>query len=199
MATTLPTAVMTIDEFCAWANRPENADRMFELDRGRVVEVPPPKQGHGLFNWLVIRLLTDYVTRRGSGYLLTNDTGIIVGRNPDTLRGADVILFLRQLRAEDVRPTYVEDVPDLIVEVLSPTDRPNQVTRRVGQYLHRGIPLVWVIDPEDRTLTVYRPNELPRVLDESDELTGNGVLPDFRCRVADLFALPGQPPATPQP
>ena len=55
----------------------------------------------------------------------------------------------------------------------------------------RGVALVWLADPEDRSVTIHRPNEFPKVLDETDELTGDGVLPDFRCRVADLFTLPG--------
>jgi Uma2 family endonuclease len=191
---TVSTPKMTAEEFFDWANRPENEGRLFELDRGEVVEMPPPKKGHGFLNWIVTKLLTEYVTRRGSGFLLTNDTGIIVERDPDTLRGADIMLYLRQPRPDDLQPHYVQDVPDLIVEVLSEHDRPSQITRRIGQYLRRGVPLVWVIDPEDHTLTAYRPNEIPVVLDKQDQLTGNGILPDFSCRVADLFALPGQTP-----
>jgi Uma2 family endonuclease len=63
---------------------------------------------------------------------------------------------------------------------------------RVEQYLRRGVQLVWVIEPDERIVYVYRPNEFHKILDETEELTGNGVLPDFSCRVADLFALPGQ-------
>lgn len=192
-------AKMTAEEFFDWANRPENAGKDYELDSGEVVEVPPPTRGHGFYCWLVIKLLTEYVTRRGEGYLLTNDTGIVVERKPDTLRGADVMAFLRQPEVSDFRNKYVEDVPDLIVEIVSPSDTTKQLNRRMGQYLRRGVPLVWLIDPDDRTVTVYRPNEFHKVLDETDELTGNGVLPDFSCRVADLFALPGQQPPAPPP
>jgi Uma2 family endonuclease len=191
---TVSTPKMTAEEFYAWANRPENEGRLLELDRGEVVEMPPSKKGHGILNWIVIKLLTEYVARRGSGFLLTNDTGIIVERDPDTLRGADIMLFLRQPRPDDMQPHYVQDVPDLIVEVLSEHDRPNQIARRIGQYLRHGVPLVWVIDPEDHTLTAYQPNEIPNALGEQNELTGSGVLPDFSCRVADLFTLSGQTP-----
>src|SRR5437588_806747 len=55
----------------------------------------------------------------------------------------------------------------------------------------RGIPMVWVVDDEVRTVTVYRPGQEPLTLDDSDELLGGDVLPDFRCRIADLFTLPG--------
>jgi Uma2 family endonuclease len=80
------------------------------------------------------------------------------------------------------------------VEVISPSDRIGKTALRIGQYLARGVALVWLVDPEDRTVTVYRPNELPRVLDEQDDLNGNGVLPDFSLKVAELFRLPGSPP-----
>lgn len=193
------TPKMTAEEFFEWANRPGNDGKRYELVAGEVVEMPSPGEIHGLLCGWIVHLLWLYATRRGQGRVLSNDTGLVVKRGPDTVRGPDVMFFLTSLRLDDASPRHVTDVPDLVVEVLSPNDRPNQVTRRVGQYLNRGIPLVWVIDPEDRTLTVYRPGELPRVLDESDELTGNGVLPDFRCRVADLFALPGTPPAPPTP
>jgi Uma2 family endonuclease len=182
---------LAAEEFLEWANRPENAGKRYELDRGEVFEVPPPIRGHGFYCWLVIKLLTEYVTRRGVGHLLTNDTGILVERNPDTLRGADAMVFLRAPTEADFQTKYVEDVPDLIVEVVSPSDKPKHLNHRVDQYLRRGVPMVWLIDPHQVIVTVYRPKEFHKVLDETDELTGDGVLPDFRCRVAELFSLPG--------
>ena len=198
MATTT-TPKMTAEEFFEWANRPENEAKQYELDAGEVVEVPSPIRWHGYYCWLVIKVLGEYVTRRGVGYLLTNDTGIIVERKPDTLRGTDVMVFLRHAKLADFKNKYVEDVPDLIVEVVSPSDRPKQLNRRVAQYLRRGVPLVWLIDAEHHTVTVCRSTEFQKVLDESDELTGNGVLPDFSCKVVDLFALPGHQPADLKP
>jgi Uma2 family endonuclease len=192
---TATTPKMTAEEFFEWANRPENVGRWCELYRGEVIDVPPPKHPHGVYCWLASHVLTGYVLRRGSGYLCTNDTGIIVERAPDTVRGADIILFLESKNWDQIKPGYIDDVPNLVVEVLSPNDRPGRTTRRIDQYIRRGIPMVWLIDPEDRLVTVYRPNEFPKVLDETDELTGNGVLPDFSCPVRDLFALPGQQPA----
>jgi Uma2 family endonuclease len=195
---TRTTPKMTAEEFFEWANRPENADRWCELDRGEVIDVPPPKHPHGFFCWLASKVLTEYLTRRGDGYICMNDTGIIVERQPDTVRGADLILFLRMKPLDEMSRGYVEDIPALIVEVLSPDDRPGRTNRRIDQYIRRGIPMVWLIDSEERTVTVYRPNEFPKLLDETDTLTGNGILPDFSCPVRDLFALPGQK-APPKP
>jgi Uma2 family endonuclease len=195
MASTTATR-MTAEEFFGWADRPENAGKVYELDEGEVQEVPPPTRGHGFFCWLVIKYLTEYLARRKAGHILTNDAGIVVARDPDTLRGADVMLFLRDAHPSDFQGRYVNDVPDLIVEVVSPSDTAKRLNRRVTQYLARGVPLVWLIDPQIGTVTVCRPNEFPKVLDETDELTGNGVLPDFACRVRDLFPPPGaSPPA----
>jgi len=191
---------LTAEEFLEWAARPENAERRCELENGEIINVPPPKQLlHGIYCWLVTKILTEYILRRGTGYMCINDTGIIVQRNPDTVRGADAILFLQAKTQGQIKPGYIEDIPNLIVEVLSPEDRPGKTNRRIEQYLRRGIPLVWVIDPEERIVTVYKPNEFHKVLDETDQLTGNGVLPEFSCRVADLFIIPGQQSATPNP
>ena len=92
---------------------------------------------------------------------------------------------------------FTEHIPTLVVEVYSPSDRPGEYNRRIAQYHARGVPLVWVIYPEERAVSVCRPNEFPKFLDETEELTGNGVLPDFTCRVRDLFTSPGaSPPAS---
>ncbi len=64
--------------------------------------------------------------------------------------------------------------------------------RRVSQFLRKGISLVWLVDAEDREVTVYQRGCEPHVLGEQDEISGEGVLPDFRRRVADFFRMPGE-------
>lgn len=188
---TAATQPMTAEEFHEWANRPENDDKLFELEDGEPVEMSRPAEIHGVVCWLAAMLLGNYLFRRGAGYVCTNDTGLIVKRGPDTVRGPDLMVFLETKPFSSLERKYSERIPELIVEVLSPSDRRGKTLRRIEQYHKRGIPLVWLIDPEEMIVTVYRPNEFPKVLDEIDELTGNGVLPEFTCRVADLFALPG--------
>jgi len=196
----ITTTQMTAEAFFVWANRPENADRFFELEDGEVIEVPPPGEAHGLVCWFVISVLTDYVRLRGSGHLLTNDSGLIVRRKPDTVRGPDIMLFLENRSLEEATRGHTERVPPLVVEVFSPTDRVGHLNRRIEQYHRRGIPLVWIVYPTERTIDICRPKQPPKTLDETDELTGNGVLPDFRCAVAQLFGLPGQAdPTTSRP
>lgn len=187
------TTLMTADQFCDWLGREDHDDRNYELVRVDVIEMPSPARPHGFYCWLVIKALTEYVTRRGSGHLLTNDTGILVEKNPDTLRGADVIVYLRDATPDDLKKKYVDDLPDLVVEVISPSDRPKDVHARINQYRARGVPLVWEIRPAERLVWVYPQTEFSKLLDETDELTGNGALPDFAVPVRALFGLPPTP------
>jgi Uma2 family endonuclease len=191
MSTAAPPGLMTAAEFYAWANRPDNADRHFELDAGRVVEMPSPGELHGVACWLVVKLLTGYLARRQAGYLCTNDTGLVVARGPDTVRGPDAMLYLESKPLERLAAGHATDVPALVVEVMSPSDRMRDILRRVEQYHRCGVPLVWVVEPDVRSVHVFRPNEFPKVLDESDELAGNGILPEFAYTVSDLFRMHG--------
>jgi Uma2 family endonuclease len=187
---TVATRRMTAEEFWQWASRPENQDKRFELDRGEVVEMPPPGIPHGVICAWIAYLLWGYVLRRGKGYVCSNDSGLLVQRDPDTVRGPDLMLFDAPRRLEDLTPRYAETVPQLIVEVLSPTDQQGKTNRRIGQYLQRGVPLVWLVDPEVRIVTVYQPGKDFYTREEADELTGEAVLPELRLHVADLFTFP---------
>ena len=66
------------------------------------------------------------------------------------------------------------------------------MTRRIAEFLGRGVAVVWLVDPEGQSVTVYRPNQFPQVFEGADELAGEPELPAFRCRVADFFYLPGE-------
>jgi Uma2 family endonuclease len=136
--------------------------------------------------------LGNFVRQRGKGYICTNDTGVIVERGPDTVRGADAALYDDVSKYEDVPTRLGDTIPKLVVEVLSPSDRWSRTIRRITEFLRRGVALVWLVDPEGRDITVYRAGRDPIVFAESDEITGEDVLPDLRLRVADFFKMPGE-------
>jgi Uma2 family endonuclease len=190
MSATTATNLTTAEEFAEWVQRPEQANRWFELVRGEVIELPPSVKAHGRVCTNVAFALEVYARRRCKGYVTTNDAGVILARGPDTVRGPDVALYADAGRFADLHPKYGEVPPRLAVEVLSPNDRAKQVTRKITDYLENGVDLVWLIDPEDRTVTVYRRDRGPYLLREADELTGDDVLPGFACRVAEFFYLP---------
>jgi Uma2 family endonuclease len=190
---------MTAEEFFDWANQLENREQHYELERGEVVEVSPPGERHGFVCLNVGGLLLDYARQRRKGYACSNDTGLILERGPDTVRGPDVMFFDEVRRFEELQIRFAERLPTLAVEVLSPNDKWAKVTRRIASFLARGILRVWLIDPEDRSVTVYRASQLPQVFEGDDELTDPELLPGFHCRVAQFFYLPGEevPPAEP--
>ena len=193
---TATTELMTAEQFAAWAAAQPDDGRRYELDRGRVVVMPPPGGRHGALCRIVGLILGRYALEVGRGYACTNDTGLVLRRDPDTLRGADLLFFVESQRLDDVPIGHVQRLPELVIEVRSPSDRDGQVLRKVQQYLAAGVQLVWIIDPDEREVFVHRRDDFLRVLDESDTLTGNGILPGFSCPVADLFRLPGTPPST---
>jgi Uma2 family endonuclease len=82
--------------------------------------------------------------------------------------------------------------PDLVAEVVSPNDSYSEVEVKVDEYLRAGVRLVWVIDPPTRSVRVHRADATVTDLSEADELSGEDVVPGFRCRVADLFVTPPQ-------
>jgi Uma2 family endonuclease len=190
MSPAIASDAMTAETFFAWVHQPEHRDRWFELQRGEVIEMPPPAKIHGRVCANVAFELETYVRRRRKGYVTTNDTGVILERDPDTVRGPDVALYEDAARFADLHPKYGENPPRLAVEVLSPNDRARQVTRKVTDYLRCRVDLVWLIDPEDRSVTVYRRDQGPVRVDAAGELTGGELLPGLVCRVADLFLMP---------
>ena len=190
-ASTPATRRMTAAEFFAWVHRPENRNHFFELDRGEVVELPPPGKYHGFVCGNISRILGVFAIQRRKGYVCTNDAGVLVEQDPDTVRGPDVTFYEDAQSADDMDRQYAARPPLLAVEVSSPNDRINRTIRRITQMLHAGVAQVWLVDPEGRDVSVYRAGQDPMLLTEGQELTGDPALPDFRCRIADFFALPG--------
>ena len=193
------TRLMTAEEFCDWVHRPENTDRSFELVRGEVIELPPPMKRHGVVTGNLARLIGNYLFQRRKGYLTSNDSGVILEHDPDTVRGPDVAVYEDAQTWAELHPKYGEVPPLLAVEVLSPTDKVNKVNRKIADYLRAGVGLVWFADPEEQTLTVYRRGHEPRLHEASETVTGEEVLPGLTLKVADCFFMPGEPTAAPQP
>jgi Uma2 family endonuclease len=190
---------MTAVEFSEWVNRPENTNRWFELVRGEVIELPPPMKRHGFVAVNVGRILGNYTFQRGKGYVTGNDSGVILEREPDTVRGPDIAVYEDADKYDDLHPKYGEVPPILAVEVLSPNDRWSRVTSKILDYLKNGIRLVWLIDPQNREVIVYRPGHDPYTVEAHQEITGEDVLPGFRCPVSEFFRLPGEPVAGQKP
>jgi Uma2 family endonuclease len=93
-----------------------------------------------------------------------------------------------QSRLHDVDPSInpVEVLPDVAIEVLSPEDRPGAITRKIARYMQAGVPLLWVVDPEARQLTAWRPGASPQTFGADDTVSAAPILPGFSLRVGDI-------------
>jgi Uma2 family endonuclease len=189
---TVATNLLTAEQFYEWANRPENRERHCELESGEIVEMSRPGILHGLVCANVAGILRNYAVACKKGFVCSNDTGIIAKRDPDTVRGPDVLFFEDVETVDQVDRGFAAKPPLLSVEVLSPNDTTGRLMRRVREQMRFGIKLIWVLDPDAHNVIVYRSGVEDAVLEEQDELTGGDVLPGFRCRVHDLYALPGK-------
>ena len=198
-AAAVPTKLMTVDEYWEFVDRPENQDRMFELRRGKVVEMPRPKRPHCTVAANITRIVGNYAFAVGRGNVMSNDVGVVLEEDPGTVVGPDVTYCLDTSEYDEVEPKWVEAPPVLAVEVLSPSNKPTEMNEKIADYLRAGVKVVWLADPETKTLTVYRPDRSLVVLKPADDLTGGDDLPGFACKVGDFFRLPGDKPVAPPP
>jgi Uma2 family endonuclease len=183
MPVTTTTRPITAEEL--WA-MPNNERR--ELVRGEVRTMAPPGFDRGAVSHNVARLIGNHVADHRLGVVVGAETGFVLARNPDVVRGADAAFVVAGRIPSSGRPTrFWEGPPDLAIEVVSPSDTLQEVEEKVDDYLAAGTRRVWVVNPKRRTVTVYRPGAQPEVLREADGLAGEDVLPGFRCPVAALF------------
>jgi Uma2 family endonuclease len=148
--------------------------------------MPPPMMPHGVACAKVVRKIGAFIEAGQGGTLACNDAGVITERGPDTVRGPDISCWSKE-RMKEVPSGYAEIGPDLLVEVLSAGNTSKQIRDKLKEYFAKGVRLVWVVAPEDRTLSIYRAPDEGRVLHESATVKGEDVLPGFTCRVCELL------------
>jgi Uma2 family endonuclease len=176
---------VTAEEFAGMEDGP---DFTLELVRGVIEKMPRAKRPHGRIMSKIDRLLGAFVEAGRLGEVVVGDTGFLISRDPDTVRGPDVA-FVSSARLRTVADPddWFPFGADLAVEITSPTDRPGRIEEKVADWLGAGTVLVWQVDPATRTVTVHRAGRPARTLTADEELDGGEVLPGFRVRVAELF------------
>ncbi|MGH7201285.1 MAG: Uma2 family endonuclease, partial [Planctomycetaceae bacterium] len=124
-----------------------------------------------------------------AGHVLCNDTGVITERDPDTIRGPDVwfIGYGKVPKGPLPSERYLDIVPEIAFEVKSPFDRWSDLLAKVTEYLHAGVSVVCVLDPQTETARVFYPDLPFVVLSGDDELIFPDQLPEFRVPVRRFF------------
>jgi Uma2 family endonuclease len=169
----------------------------YELVDGELVEKDIGTEA-GWIAGQILKRLAIFIDAAGLGWVMTSDASYrCFPAHPQRVRRPDVSFIRRgRLAGERIPKGHTPIPPDLAVEVVSPNDFYSDVRAKVEEYLCAGVPAVWTVDPKTRTIEVLRSDGSVSHLHEEDDLTGDDVLPGFRCRVADLF--PPAPEAVPE-
>lgn len=174
---------MTVADFEAAAS----VDRV-ELIDGEIVEMTPSSDSSSSLAAHITGLLWSHVRPRKLGRLYSADGGFVLFPDRATVRVPDVA-FVRADRMPqgEARRHFPALAPDLVVEVLSPTDRAGDVLSKIAMYQDAGVPLVWLVDPEVQTVTVFAADLAPATRRPGDVLDGGNVLPELRIEVSEIF------------
>jgi Uma2 family endonuclease len=159
-----------------------------ELIQGELIRMSPNNPTHGFFVSRLDHLLRQHVMSNNLGVVLAGEPGFTIASDPDTVRASDAAFLAARKFDELPRRGFFEGAPDLAVEVVSPDDRWSELNAKAKAWLDAGSRAVWVVDPENRTVTEYRSGTAVQMLREQDMLEGGDVIPGFRIHVGDIFA-----------
>lgn len=178
-----PPTLLTADEFAR-----RYGGEYVELIDGVVQELPVPHQTHGAVCFKAAFALGSHVVAGDLGHITTNDSFVQTQSHPDRVRGADVCFFSYERLPKGPMPKGLfPTVPDLVVEVRSPSDGWNDVFLKVGEYLTAGVRAVVVLDMTTVTASVYRKDEFQQIFDNGDDLMIPDILPGFKAPVRRFF------------
>ena len=159
-----------------------------ELIRGALIEMTPAGYRHGKIVMKLAIRLGNFIEPRKLGTVVGSDSGVRLERDPDTVREPDVAFFsAAKIPLDADIPGYAEVAPDLVVEIVSPTDRLTAVNDKALMWLRYGARLVWVVHPDARVVDVHREGHPVAALGVRDALDGLDALPGFSCPVLEVF------------
>jgi len=160
----------------------------YEIINGELIDMGNSGALHGYVCSTLMILLGGYVRQHNLGAMLDSSTAFKMKNG--NKRSPDIAFFAKErLQGIAVLPSgYLEGAPDLAVEVLSPGNTVEEIDDKLTEYFENGSRLVWVINPTQHYVLVYRSAQEPdRLLKEKDSLDGEEVIPGFTLAIADLF------------
>jgi len=169
----------------------ELSNKRAELVKGMLVVREPAGYLHGEVAAELANQLMNHVKAQDLGRVLAAETGFMLTSDPDTVRAPDIAFIAKEHLPDPPPAGYAELAPDLVVEVLSPDDRPGEVLAKVGDWLDAGSRLIWVVDPRRQLARVYRADGSETILGEDGALDGEDIVPGFSAPLRSVLARRG--------
>ncbi len=182
--------VFDVDEFWRFVHLPENADKRFELINGDVIEMPAPGEEHGFIAAEIFHRVRLFDPQRKLGNPSV-DAGFYSLDDRHTLLGPDFAFRRTERPAAPFNKKWTPVMPDLAVEVKSPSNTLAELRQKAAIYLSHGSQLVWIIIPSSKSAEVCRlgaQGDMERETIGADgALSGEDVLPGFTLALSALF------------
>ncbi len=167
----------------------------FEFIDGKVIPLHPVKFGHARF----VNHFAELLRKTQDADTVYSETPFILPSQRGKtkwVKGSRVpdVMFIRADRLQAYmaeNPDYESEplsiVPDIVLEVVSPTDKFKDVEKKIKKYLSDGVHVVWVVYLQSRTIAVHKPNAEPIVLIGEQVLSGGDLVPGFEVPINQLF------------
>jgi Uma2 family endonuclease len=180
---------MTAEEFLALPEE-EFCERW--LIRGRLREqfMTTRNRWHSRVMSIISFLLEQWLERQPEprGEVVSGEAGFRLGESPDTIVGIDVAYVSHEVSSQTPSNSRLfAGPPVLAVEILSPTDKLEHVQEKVREYLNCGVKIVWIVEPDFQTITVYRPDAEPVLFNRTQTISAEPWLPGFSAAVERVF------------
>ena len=160
-----------------------------ELIDGEIVRMSPAGEVHGYLESRLTFFLYRFTHDAQTGWILGGEVGIYIRHNPDRIRGADLAFWSQERLPDGPSTGFSEVAPDLVVEILSPSDRWADMRQKIDDYFSIGVDSLWIVDPGEETVYVYHSASQRTALGTGDTLAGTGPLTGFTLPVSELFAF----------
>lgn len=180
---------ISADDFLLIVEHPEYEDRIVELVEGEIVDMPLPNPIHAAILGTLSAEIINFVRKRDLGRVLVGDAPFVLERNAegrDTLRGLDIAYISAERFPGKLPRSPLHVAPDLAVEIISPSNKAEDIEKKIEQFLDAGTTLIWIVYPDLRSIAVHMHDGTFK-LKESELLTGGDVLAGFEIPVSDIF------------
>jgi Uma2 family endonuclease len=176
-------SLLTADEF--YECQPPEKDT--ELVRGRMIVREPPKPWHGMHAANLCWIVSSHVRSVSAGAVFGQDTGFHIDSDPDTVLAPDLAFVRAERLPGPEENRYWRIVPDLVAEIMSPSDRRKAVVAKLRDWIEAGVHVAWFIEPKQRRATIFFADGSERAVPPDGVLTAGDVLPAFACALREVF------------